>query len=199
MSVPTLPTTAPTVWVTDLRVYYCTHQHLQFCFSGPHLHGMGCCAMAFLTQTSPCCCCHSTLGPSPLALLSLPPFSHQHPVAPDLVCVSGGSKPQENAWDAAAVALGAAKMQELVRRFFSHCLLSSHIKMLGKSSQLLRAVSSDTGQLDPAAAYRKVGRGKGKPSHLRVPSPMGTTPHIPVFSFPSKEAGLWRCPSCKGK
>lgn len=45
-----------------------------------HVHGSGCWAMAFLTQTSPCCCCHSTSGLSTPALLSLPPISHQHPL-----------------------------------------------------------------------------------------------------------------------
>ena len=47
--------------------------------------------------------------------------------------------------------------------------------------------------------YRKVGRGKGKQSHPRVPSPLGITLHVLVYSFPSKEAELWQCPSCQGK
>lgn len=57
--------------------------------------------------------------------------------------------------------LGAAKMQELVRRFFSCYFNSSRIKMLGSLPSCSGQMSLDTGWPDPAAAYRKVGRGNG--------------------------------------
>lgn len=69
-----------------------------------------------------------------------------------------------------------------------------------KSCRLFRAMGGETGQLHPSAAYRKVGRGKGKQGpHHHVPSARGVTLHVLVFPFPSKEAELWQCPSCKGK
>lgn len=68
-----------------------------------------------------------------------------------------------------------------------------------ESSRLPRAMGVNTGQLHPSTAYSKVGRGKGKQSHPRVPPALGIPLHILIFSFPGKEAERGQGPSQKGK
>lgn len=52
----------------------------------------------------------------------------------------------------------------------------------------------------PPNGCRKLGWGQGEAKPSACPfSPGSNPPWFLCFSFPSKEAELWQCPSCKGK